>query len=183
MCKLYKEKEEFSISTVYNRGYDYRCKNCNKKRSKEAWPKIKERERIKRIQKLEALSPIDRMTLKEKRKIEHSKWYWDNIKYVIYHRAKERAVENNLPFNITIEDIVIPDKCPLLNCPFRKGGKHDKWYSYSLDKIDNSKGYIKGNVQVITYLANTMKSKASKEELIEFAKNILKLFNITDDIV
>ena len=97
----------------------------------------------------------------------------------MFHRAKERALKNNIPFNITVDDIVIPDKCPLLECSFIKGSSDNKWYSYSLDKIDNSKGYVKGNIQVITYLANTMKSKASKEELINFANNILKIYKVT----
>jgi hypothetical protein len=37
--------------------------------------------------------------------------------------------------------------------------------SYSLDRIDSDKGYVKGNVQVISYRANMLKSNASIEEL------------------
>jgi hypothetical protein len=49
-------------------------------------------------------------------------------------------------------------------------------YSPSLDRIDNNKGYIKGNVEVISWKANIMKSNASPEELVEFAKAILEKF-------
>ena len=31
--------------------------------------------------------------------------------------AKSRASEKNLPFNITLEDLIIPEKCPILGTP------------------------------------------------------------------
>jgi hypothetical protein len=49
--------------------------------------------------------------------------------------------------------------------------------SPSIDRIDNTKGYIKGNVIVMSTLANAMKNKASFEQLKSFSTNILKLVN------
>jgi hypothetical protein len=44
----------------------------------------------------------------------------------------------------------------------------------SIDRIDSKRGYTKANVRVISYLANLMKSYASEDELIAFAKGVLK---------
>jgi len=43
----------------------------------------------------------------------------------------------------------------------------------SLDRIDPTKGYVPGNVQVISDLANRMKQNASVEELLLFAKGVM----------
>lgn len=88
--------------------------------------------------------------------------------------AKNRAARKGLEFNLELSDIVIPDVCPLLEVPFQFGTKDSYDYSPSLDRIDNSKGYIKGNVQVISMKANAMKNSASPDELHTFCKNILR---------
>lgn len=101
-------------------------------------------------------------------------------------RRKEKPLENKLvtkraeakrtglDFNITIEDLQVPEKCPYLDIPLiLTGPVCDNLIS--LDRIDSTKGYIKGNVQVISMKANTMKSNASIEELVTFAKNVIKL--------
>lgn len=91
--------------------------------------------------------------------------------------AKQRAKKRGLEFNIDYEDVVVPKFCPILGIPLIVGvgsGYGGNQNSPSLDRIDNSKGYIKGNVQVISHLANSMKSTADKETLIKFANWILK---------
>jgi hypothetical protein len=86
-------------------------------------------------------------------------------------RAKQRAKAKELEFNLTAEDIIIPTHCPILNIPLvhKKGSPGGSNNSPALDRIDNSKGYVKGNVLVISHLANMMKSSATEEQLIKFA--------------
>jgi len=94
----------------------------------------------------------------------------------IYYRAKESAKKRKIEFNIEPSDILIPSHCPLLDIELsydKLDSKLDNYYS--IDRIDSSKGYVKGNIQVISLLANTMKNKATKEQLKTFAKNILDI--------
>lgn len=79
--------------------------------------------------------------------------------------AKERAGIRGLPFNITVEDIVIPSLCPVLGVPLER---HTP-YAPSVDRIKPELGYVKGNVQVISRKANLMKQDATPEELRRFA--------------
>lgn len=97
-----------------------------------------------------------------------------NYKKQILHRTESRAKAKGLEFNIDESDIVIPEICPILEVPIIVGTKGDYEYSPSIDRIDNSKGYIKGNVQIISKKANSMKNSASPTELITFCKNILR---------
>lgn len=81
-------------------------------------------------------------------------------------------------FNLTIEDIVIPERCPLLNVVLLTDPKFkDHPHYYTGDRIDSSKGLIKGNIQVISLQANRMKSKSTENELLLFATNALKLLS------
>lgn len=90
--------------------------------------------------------------------------------YSLYHHAKATARKKNLLFNIELTDIVIPDVCPFLEIPLKREGPLAP-NSPSLDKIVPRLGYVKGNVQVISFKANTMKHNATLEEFELMAKN------------
>ena len=106
------------------------------------------------------------------------KYAMNNPERGLLKTAKYRALRKKVEFNIDLSDIVIPEVCPILGIPLvvsdgtgKPGGRMN---SPSLDRIDNSKGYIKGNVQVISHMANSMKFTANKEQLLAFAEWILK---------
>jgi hypothetical protein len=60
---------------------------------------------------------------------------------------------------------------------FTRGGQKwlGKWCnpnSCTIDRIDSDKGYVKGNIQLITWKANCLKQHLDNEELIEFCKDV-----------
>lgn len=79
--------------------------------------------------------------------------------------AKKRAYENGLEFDITVDDVVVPEFCPVFGTPLRvnDGVRDDN--SPTLDRIDNTKGYVKGNVLVISWKANRLKNDADINDI------------------
>ena len=114
------------------------------------------------------------MNYRDKIKEQKRESFLRNIEQTIWRRAKQRAKKCNLEFNIDPKDIIIPEYCPILEIPIECGTKDDYEYSPSLDRIDNSKGYVKGNVWIISKKANSMKNSATPEELNKFCKNIIR---------
>lgn len=69
---------------------------------------------------------------------------------------------------------IAPKKCPVFNMPLTTGkGVTHKW-SPSTDRIHPRKGYVRGNIQVISQLANFMKNDATPKQLKQFAQWALK---------
>lgn len=99
--------------------------------------------------------------------------------YYIWRRAREQNNSGRqLIYTIRPEDIVVPSHCPILGIKlkFHYGYRGHFPDTPSIDRIDNTKGYVPGNVQVISSKANTMKSNANKEELLKFAFWIYKTY-------
>lgn len=97
----------------------------------------------------------------------------------MHQRAKQRSRINGREFSIEVSDIKIPDVCPILGIRLNmNSGKSGAYInSPSLDRIDSSKGYTKDNIQVVSQLANAMKHKATKEQLLRFADWVYKTYS------
>jgi hypothetical protein len=85
----------------------------------------------------------------------------------MFWTAKGRATKKHFEFNIDAKDIIIPEFCPVLGIRLEtKRNKATRFTSSpSLDRIDSTKGYVKGNVRVISARANCLKNNATIEEL------------------
>lgn len=93
----------------------------------------------------------------------------------IYSHKKSNAKRKGVEFSIAFEEIHWPIKCPVLGfeIDYSFGNKGLKPNSPSFDRIDPNKGYIPGNVQIISNQANMMKSHAGAEDLVKFAEWVL----------
>ncbi len=161
---------EKSISCFYkNNGV---CRECRNKRAVENY----------------ILMPIDRKEIIRKKAREITdeqrqrknermyRCYRKDIVKNIYEHAKRRAREKKYAFDIGMEDVIIPDVCPVLGIPLIIGDGYQTHNSPTLDRICNDRGYVKGNVQVISWRANSLKRDATVEEI----RSILKYMENMD---
>lgn len=93
----------------------------------------------------------------------HKRWRESHYERAMLKSTREGAKRRGLEFTITEQDIVIPDRCPALGVELRLDGSRD--FRPSLDRKDNSRGYVPGNVVVVSMRANRTKSDLSIEEL------------------
>jgi hypothetical protein len=166
-CKKIKNSEDFAKNPRYIGGLHTWCKECSNS------TRVQKNYHIQSNQNKKERMRVDS---EYRKKINEQKRTYSrlNFKKVMIANAKRRAFKKNLDFNLTLEDISIPELCPILKIPFIIGTKSDYERTPSLDRIDNNLGYTKSNVQIITKKANSMKNSATSEELLLFANWILK---------
>src|SRR6185369_10781632 len=87
------------------------------------------------------------------------------LEKVLWRNAQQRARVHGIEFSISVEDIIVPEFCPILGLRLAIAEGSAKDFSPSIDRVDPAKGYIKGNVQVICHKANTIKSNATIQEM------------------
>ncbi len=97
------------------------------------------------------------------------------VEYMLYHAAKGRAKKRNLPFTLAISDIVIPEICPILGIVIKHHDRVLKEDSPSLERIYPDRGYVLGNVAVISHKANRMKGQCTPEELVALGRRFKEL--------
>lgn len=102
----------------------------------------------------------------EKRKTFVRKWRENNREASMLCAAKARAKRLGQEFSLVVEDIKIPEVCPVLGIPlyFTPGKQTDN--TPALDRKDNSKGYTKDNSFVISHKANRVKADLNPEEVL-----------------
>lgn len=110
-------------------------------------------------------------------KLVRQEWKASHPEIYLWSTVKYRCTKENIPFDIEPVDLVIPEFCPYLGIKLttEKGSGHLDNLA-SVDRIIPKLGYIKGNVEVISYKANRMKNDATINELVVFAKNVLERY-------
>lgn len=104
--------------------------------------------------------------------------YHKNLIRSMLQAARARAKQKGLLFTITEIDIFIPELCPLLLIPLASSTEARVPGSPSLDRKDSAKGYVPGNVWVISYRANRIKNDATLAEFVLMADNLKFLLGV-----
>lgn len=147
-CLVAKTDDQFYKHPNYKNGIRSQCIACSRKKEKAKQGTAEYR----------AISFKSRVKHKEQ---------------LLYNGAKYRATEKGIAFDIDLHDIVIPKTCPVLGIPIVRDAHGRCDGSPTVDRRDNSLGYIKGNVFVISDLANRIKNCgtiADHEKIISFMK-------------
>jgi len=100
-------------------------------------------------------------------------------------RASNRG-EHSQEIKITLDEVYKVGESQNWKCAFTgvdlefvRGGTNwgGKWCnpnSCTIDRIDSSKGYIKGNIQLVTWKVNCIKRDLSDEEFVGICKQVAK---------
>lgn len=100
----------------------------------------------------------------------HGRWYHGRPhEGELVSGARRRARKLGLECTITVWDVEIPERCPILGIPLVRGTWQDRDGSPSIDRINPARGYTPDNIQVISAKANRMKNDATEAELLLFA--------------
>lgn len=180
-CKVGKTNNHFSKRHNSKSGYSTICKTCEslyqkkhysnddqKKKRQEYGKSYYQRNKEIVLQKVKEYREKPEIKDKRSKRIKQDSLL--NPGKYLWKHAKRRAKEKNLPFSIKIEDIIVPEYCPVLGIKLIQGeGKvHDG--SPTLDKVIPELGYIPGNVVVMSKRANTLKSNGTLEEHKQLVK-------------
>ncbi len=158
------KKEEHKCScgeTNPNKFYVKRktkCKKCILNNAKIKYTNLNESDREKYIKK-------------------QNKWQDDNFLNFRLLQAKSRAKSKKLPFEIDVEyleELLEQQENKCFYSGIEMGIGRLAKYSASIDRIDSTKGYVKGNVAFVIAAVNTMKSDLSEKEFLSIVKAIYK---------
>lgn len=94
----------------------------------------------------------------------------------LFNIAKQRSKRRGIEFTITVDDLKMPEFCPLLGVRLDSYADNVDLHP-SIDRIDSAKGYIKGNVWIISHRANRVKSNASADEIIKIGSALKELLS------
>ena len=123
------------------------------------------------------LTTLTSLTLNQKRAAYKKEWLDKNPRncWAKHARrdAKRRSEKKGVPFNLSTKYIlsILTDFCPVFNTEFVfRGNGRTQPTSPSLDRIDPAKGYVEGNVVVISSKANNIKSAYKSSDIFEVAR-------------
>lgn len=166
-CNTIKLLEDFYKSSYSRDGRKKECITCAKKRqASPAWLIWKRDYRARNLPRCRELS----QQANERRRR-------DRPLVSLLMAAKQRSGLKGWDFTLKVEDLgEIPDFCPVLGLRLEVQTGRATDNSPSLDRIDNTKPYEKGNIAIISKKANMLKGNGTIEDferLISYMKSRL----------
>ena len=149
-CKQHNPQplSEFSKKRDTKDGLQFKCKSCNKEYDDNRCPFKRwfasKKGRVKADGVEFTIEPEDIPGVKIRRFKVRGKWIYETTEY--------------------------PKVCLVMGTELDWGQNGNQPNSPSLDRIDPTKGYVKGNVMMMSDLANRMKQNATPEELTQFCR-------------
>ena len=145
-------------------------KDINKRRAANRYSYSKNKEKRLKDGKLYYAENVEKES-KRKRKA-----YVADTRRWLFWSARRRAKVSGLQCDISYVDIPeIPKVCPILGIELKVNGGScgPKINSPTLDRIDNTKGYIIGNLAIISWKANSHKGDLTVSQV----ENLLRYMN------
>lgn len=91
----------------------------------------------------------------------------------IIRRLKSSAKKRGIYFDLSptdLDEIGWPLTCGILGIPLKWNKGEPRENSFSFDRIDSSRGYVKDNLQIISFKANRAKNNLTADELKKFGQ-------------
>ena len=87
-----------------------------------------------------------------------------------FRQRRNQALKKGIPFTVDLDDIEQPELCPILGIKLNygwggKSGHLRDPAKATIDKVIPALGYVPGNVFIISWRANKLKSDMTFEEL------------------
>lgn len=160
-CKIEKSLTDYHKNKRKWNGADIYCKTCTIEKSRLERKTLKGKEKTKLGWEKWRMNNPEKAAINKKKK--------PKAENQIYNAAKSRAKTKGIAFNLELNDIIIPSVCPILGIPIVRGNYKQMDTGPSLDRLFPEKGYVKGNVHVISRRANMIKNCGSAEEHYKIA--------------
>jgi hypothetical protein len=81
-----------------------------------------------------------------------------------FRNKKAQALLKGVEWSITFGELEWPEKCPILGLELDYFAESRQENSPSFDRVDPSRGYVAGNVVVVSWRANRIKNDGSANE-------------------
>ena len=167
VCGIEKQRDEFNNHRVSRDGKHPQCRKCQQIRRKVSYVKNRAHE-LQRMQQRHAALKHD-------------------LTYVLSIRldsSRRRAQRFGWPCDITLEYLQeIYEKAPYCSLTRKTFDLTQKRLTISIDRIDPARGYVSGNVRLISYHANVARNAFGDAALYELARDLLQHAPASDDTI